>query len=382
MSGSDPTWIERFGAGPLRGEGAGSLVAVKDLIDVAGSATTAGCRAVAVSAEAASADAACIASLRQAGARLAGKVNLHELAYGVTGVNPWYGMPANPADPGRVPGGSSSGSAVAVALGEVDWALGTDTGGSVRIPAACCGIVGLKTTHGRISTEGVWPLAPSFDTVGPLAPDVAGVVTAMAELEGGFEPAPLEGWPLARLRVDLGERAAIDPVIDAAVDDALKASGLGAEDVALGEWPEAWAAQQVLLAEEAHRVDGFLLEQGRIDGVGEPVRSRLVQAKQQPAALERAAAVRASFARRLEVLFSHFGALVLPTLPMRPFPADEVRDGLGGLCSPVNLAGLPAITIPVPATGRPPTGLQLIGPAGSEERLVTLAAVIEAAVSR
>ena len=151
----DAVWIERFNEGPARG----LTVAVKDLIDVRGSVTTAGCRALADRGQPAAADALCIARVRAAGGRLLGKVNLHELAFGVTGINSWFGTPPNPSDPGRIPGGSSSGSAVAVATGEADVALGSDTGGSVRIPAACCGGVGLKTTHGRPARRGVAPRA-------------------------------------------------------------------------------------------------------------------------------------------------------------------------------------------------------------------------------
>ncbi len=151
-----------------------------------GEPTTAGCRAVAARATPAERDAACLAGARAAGARIVGRTNLHELALGVTGVNPWFGTPRNPLDPALVPGGSSSGSAVAVATEEADVAYGSDTGGSVRIPSACCGTAGLKTTWGRIPLAGVWPLAPSFDTVGPMARDVAGLVTGMQLLEPGF----------------------------------------------------------------------------------------------------------------------------------------------------------------------------------------------------
>jgi amidase len=134
--------------------GVGIRLAVKDLIDVAGVPTTAGSRAVAATAAAAERDAPCLAGARAAGARIVGKANLHELALGASGVNEYFGTPVNPLDPGRVPGGSSSGSAVAVADGEADLAYGSDTGGSVRVPAAFCGIAGLKTTHGRISLAG------------------------------------------------------------------------------------------------------------------------------------------------------------------------------------------------------------------------------------
>src|SRR5215469_8021290 len=170
----------------LNQSGSGPRLAVKDLIDMVGVPTTAGSRAVAETAVPAVADAACMAGARAAGAAIVGKVNLHELAFGAAGTNSWFGTPVNPLDPELVPGGSSSGSAVAVADGEADYAYGSDTGGSVRIPSAFCGMAGLKTTYGRISTAGVWPLAPSFDTIGPIAADVAGLTAAMALLEPGF----------------------------------------------------------------------------------------------------------------------------------------------------------------------------------------------------
>jgi amidase len=138
------------------GSGDGIRLVVKDLIDVAGLPTTAGSRALAAAATA-ERDARCLAGARAAGARIVGKANLNELAFGASGVNEYFGTPVNPLDPSRVPGGSSSGSAVAVADGEADLAYGSDTGGSIRVPAAFCGIAGLKTTHGRISLDGVWP---------------------------------------------------------------------------------------------------------------------------------------------------------------------------------------------------------------------------------
>lgn len=190
------TWIERFGPGTDPDDGT-LRVAVKDAIDVAGTVTTAGCAAVRDLAVPAVADAACLAGVRAAGARIVGKTNLTELCLSPVGDNALFGTPVNPLAPDRIPGGSSSGSAVAVATAEADLALGTDTGGSVRIPAACCGVVGLKTTWGRIPTDGVWPLARSLDTVGPLARDVAGVVTGMRLLEPAWTVAPRPPVPSA-----------------------------------------------------------------------------------------------------------------------------------------------------------------------------------------
>ncbi len=260
------TFITRYDT-----SGPGVRLAVKDLIDMAGEPTTAGCRAVAARARPAERDAACMAGARAAGARIVGRTNLHELALGVTGINPWYGTPVNPLDPTRVPGGSSSGSAVAVATGEADVAYGSDTGGSVRIPSACCGTAGLKTTFGRIPLAGVWPLSPSFDTVGPMARDVAGLVTGMQLLEPGFSLAPLgagDTIEVGRLPIDA------DPAITAAIDDALALVGWRCRELAVPGWDAALTHAGLLLVVEAWQSDRALVLDDP-DGIGEEVRSRL-----------------------------------------------------------------------------------------------------------
>src|ERR1700683_3392619 len=193
---------------------------------MAGVPTTAGSRVLAETAVPAAADAACLAGLRAAGARIVGKTNLHELALGVTGINPWYGTPENPLDHSLAPGGSSSGSAVAVATGEADVAFGTDTGGSVRIPAACCGITGLKTAYGRISVKGVYPLAPSLDTGGALGAGVGAVQLRLRLLEPAFTPPPAPAALVAGRLAAVGLDGGVDPAIDAAVDQALRAAGV------------------------------------------------------------------------------------------------------------------------------------------------------------
>src|SRR5688500_4114721 len=210
------TWITKLDPDPTA---TGPRVAVKDAIDVAGVPTTVGCAAIADVAEPASVDADCVATARPAGARLVGKPNLHELCFGTGGHTPWFGSPVNPAAPDRLPGGSSSGSAVAVADDEADVGYGTDTGGSVRLPAACCGLVGLKTTFGRISTKGVWPLSGSLDTIGPIARDVATVVEGMRLLEPAFDASSTS----AAVLVGRFRPADVDPALDAAIDAALAA---------------------------------------------------------------------------------------------------------------------------------------------------------------
>ncbi|MDA8343058.1 MAG: amidase, partial [Actinomycetota bacterium] len=244
--------------------GPGVRVAVKDVIDMVGLPTTAGSRAVATTAPVAARDASCLQGLRAAEASGAvcfvGKTNLHELAFGVTGINPWFGTPRNPRDHRRVPGGSSSGSAVAVADGEADLALGTDTGGSIRIPAACCGIVGLKPTWGRVDLEGVWPLAPTLDTVGPMARGVAGVAVGLAwlapEAVGPARSALSSPPRIGRIRLPAR------PEVDEALDRALLAAGMLCSDVDVPGWRQAEHATRVVMGHEAAGLHGHLVGTG------------------------------------------------------------------------------------------------------------------------
>jgi amidase len=369
------TWIFKEAA-----PGPGLRVAVKDLIDVAGLPTTAGSLAVADLARPAAADAACLAGLRAAIARgqacLAGKVNLHELAYGISGINTAFGTPVNPLDPALVPGGSSSGSAVAVATGEADIAYGSDTGGSIRIPAACCGVAGLKTTWGRVPLGGVWPLAPSLDTVGPMARDVAGLVAGMALLEPGFTVSA--GPPAAVGRVMMET----DPAIAMAVDAALAATGWQISPVVLRGLDATMTAAMTLLDAEAWQSDGALARSspGRI---GRDVLRRLREASEiTPAALGGARRQAARWRATLSKLWDHLDLLAVPTLLGFPPVLDDARAliRLRGLTAPVNLAGLPALALPVPAGGPVPASVQLIGPPGGEECLLAAGAVLEEAV--
>lgn len=368
------TFITRYDT-----SGPGVRLAVKDLIDMEGEPTTAGCRAVAQRARPAEKDAACLAGARAAGARIVGRTNLHELALGVTGVNPWYGTPVNPLDPTRVPGGSSSGSAVAVATGEADVAYGSDTGGSVRIPAACCGTTGLKTTWGRIPLEGVWPLSPSFDTVGPMARDIGGLVTGMELLEPGFVPAeigPGDALEVARLPVDA------DPAITAAIERALAATGWRCRELAVPGWDEALTHAGLLLVLEAWHSDKALVQEDP-EGIGEDVRSRLqIGASLDDAVVRSAWDTQRAWQAALERVFTEVDFLVTPTLTIFPPTLVDGDDLLVARCTlPVNLAGVPALSLPVPTGGPLPASLQLIGPAQSEERLLAAGALLEAAVA-
>ena len=360
--------------------GSGLRVAVKDLIDMAGLPTTAGSRAIAEQARPAAADAPCVAGLRRAQdageARFAGKTNLHELAYGITGVNVWSGTPVNPLDPRRVPGGSSCGTATAVAAGEADIAYGTDTGGSIRIPAACCGITGLKTTWGRIPLDGVRPLAPSLDTVGPMARDVNGLAAGMALLEPGFTVAGTAPLTIGMLAIDA------DPAITEAIGNGLRTAGFDVQPVTVPELDAAIAASLTILEAEAWATNAALVATSA-DKIGADVRDRLrrgsaITSAQLTAAHQEVTRWKAA----LDDLWRRVELLAAPTLlgfaPLLEDAASMPR--IRGLTAPVNTAGLPALALPVPARGPMPASVQLIGPPGSEDRLLAAGLVLEQAL--
>jgi amidase len=370
----DPTWIVRLDA-----PGDGPRLAVKDCIDVEGLPTTAGCQAIAEQAGPADRDAPVVAAARRAGARIVGKTSLTELCWSASGVNPWLGTPENPADPRRLPGGSSSGSAVAIARGEADAALGTDTGGSVRIPAACCGIAGLKTTWGRVPLDGVYPLAPSMDTVGPLGADVAAVELGLRLIDPGFTGASAEApGQVGRIRPapDLG----VDPATDAAVDAAL--AGLQVTDVTGFDFRAVNEAGNVSIDVEAYPANAHLLP--HLDRLTPGIRRSMTEsAAITTDQVEAAQRVRQEARDWFAAALDRHPVLALPTLTGAPPLLGERGMSLTVLTMPANLAGLPALALPVP--GGPaglPASLQLIGPPGGEEQLIALGRVIEAALAR
>ena len=361
----------------LPAAGSGRRVAVKDLIDMAGMPTTAGSRVLAEAGVAAERDASCLAGLRAAGARVVGRTNLHELALGVTGINPWFGTPQNPLDASLAPGGSSSGSAVAVAAGQAEIAYGTDTGGSIRIPAACCGVCGLKTTWGRIPLDGVRPLAPSLDTVGPMAASVAGLVEGMRLLEPGFEPARDAGPPrVARLRIPAA------PEVDDAVTAALRATSWEVTELDPGDWLTATRWTGELLVAEAYQANQELFDRDAAR-ISPDVASRLDAGRRvSPATITEATRARARWRARLTALFGRFDLLVTPTLLILPPKLDDATQLLAARATmPVNLAGVPALALPVPARGGLPASLQLISAWDTEESLLAAGAVAEAAIA-
>ncbi|MFP5322340.1 MAG: amidase [Acidimicrobiia bacterium] len=355
--------------------GDGPRLAVKDLLDVAGTPTTAACRALA-RAQPAPDDAACVAHARAAGARIVGKVNLHELAFGGSGINPWAGTPENPIDATRIPGGSSSGSAVAVATGEADVAIGTDTAGSIRTPAACCGIAGLKTTHGRISVDGVLPLAPSLDTVGPMAADVAGLALGMRLLDPTFGELPDPAPTLGRVRLGAA------PWVEEAVDRLLATAEIPVAEVTLPGWDAAELAGTTILFGEGARSNRALAE-AHGDELGEETMFRLAcGAAITDDELAGALAAARPWRDELAAAFARTPVVVTAGIMDEPAPLDEpTRLDTRRLNAAVNLAGIPALVLPVLSGRRFPASVQLLAAHGHEELLVATAAVLEAAAA-
>ncbi|WP_426571863.1 amidase [Aquihabitans sp. McL0605] len=355
----------------------GIRVAVKDCIDVAGVITTAGSPAVAAVAEPAPVDAPCLELARAAGARIVGKANLHELCFGATGINPHYGTPENPLDRRRIPGGSSSGSAVAVAGGEAEVGIGTDTAGSIRNPAACCGIAGLKTTFGLVPVEGVRPLAPSLDTVGVLARDVADLAAGATLLDPRLTDTALVASPTAgRLRLP-----DTDPTIDAAIDSALIEAGIEVVDIELPGWDAAHAAAITVLFGEALIVNDDIWRHHHAV-LGDDLVERFTFAQAiSPAELGDARARREPWRSELAEVLGTVGLIVLPTMTAYPARVGRHAVAPNPACPAINLAGHPALSLPVPSGGLMPASIQLVAPDHHEPRLLATAAVIEAAVT-
>ncbi len=250
--------------------GAGPTVAVKDTIDIAGYPTRGGTRAL-EDAPPATRHARVIENILAAGCRIVGKTVLHELAFGVTGVNAYSGTPLNPRFPHLIPGGSSSGSAAAVAGGLVDFAIGTDTGGSIRMPAACCGIFGLKPTYGRVSREGVLPARSSLDSVGPFAASLDGVERAMAAMDPSYRRVSTPaGAPVLGV-----VRAEADPEIESAVIKALADAGVSCRPIVLPSMGSAFVAGLSIINAENFAAFAPLLASGKL---GPDVAARLAKA--------------------------------------------------------------------------------------------------------
>jgi aspartyl-tRNA(Asn)/glutamyl-tRNA(Gln) amidotransferase subunit A len=313
--------------------------------------------------------------LLDAGYSLAGKANLHEFAYGVTSENVHYGTVPNPAAPGRVAGGSSGGSAAALAAGLVDAALGSDSGGSIRIPSACCGTVGLKTTWGLVPLDGCFPLAPSFDTAGPMARDVPELQRQMEALLPGF--AREEPPPLDELRVGVAWLDEADPLVRARVAE-LAARFPHARPVELPRDTET----SPLFQREVAGVHADLFADNR-DAYGPDVARKIglcLEVTDRDA--ERAARARELQRERWLDLVRDLDVVVTPTLPCVAPPTaaheDEARRArLIRFTYTVNALGWPALALPCgPAEDGLPASAQLIGRPGDDARLLSIGAAL------
>ncbi len=395
-------WRRSQGATPLPSL-LGVPLALKDLFDVRGLPTTAGSpiRAHTIAGE----DAAVTARLRAAGAVLLGKLNLHEWALGVTTVNPHFGPARNPWDPDRISGGSSGGSAVAIAARLCLGSVGSDTGGSARIPAALCGVVGLKPTYGRISLRGAVPLSWSLDHAGPMGPRVRDVALLLQAL-AGYDPddpasadVPVDDYlsleqGVAGLRLGVPVGYFFDdlhPEVEAAVRTAIEVlTGLGM-DVREVHLPQAEAAREasnVILLCEAFAYHRDRLRE-RPEDFGVDVRTRLeAGASMSGSDYALARRTQVEWQRQLARLFEEVDILATPATPI---PAPRIEESaasgavsaafhLARLTRPFNLAGVPALSLPCGFTQDGlPIGLQLISRAWSEATLLRVAYAYEQA---
>lgn len=365
-----------LGAGLLSGRS----FAVKDLFDLAGVTTTYGNPDWANTHEPAIATAPVVLALLQAGARLAGKTKTQELAYGLTGENVWHGTPINPAAPERFPGGSSCGSAAAVAASLVDFALGSDTGGSVRIPASYCGLFGIRPTHGAVSLAGACPLAPSFDTCGWFARSASllsgvGEVLLSGPRHGAEGPLlrPEEAWVNAEPAV----AEALRPALEKLEKLRGRAVGVRVAPEGIDSFYDYFRTAQ---AEEAWVSLGGWVEATR-PRLGPGVAERFAAAKAtDPAIAAPGRAFRRVLQGRIRPLLSGGAVMVYPTSPcVAPLltagldEQDRVRQATIGVTAVAGFCGLPEVTLPAARVRGAPVGLSLVGGPGHDRALLALA---------
>jgi aspartyl-tRNA(Asn)/glutamyl-tRNA(Gln) amidotransferase subunit A len=357
-------------------EGDGPVVAVKDLIDVRGSVTTGG--GIILPKEPALADATVIGLIRRHGCLVVGKTNLDEWAAGATSENPHYGAALNPRDESRVAGGSSGGSAAAVAAGMCDWAIGTDTGGSIRTPAALCGVVGVKPTHGWVSPDGVIPRSETLDVVGPLAPDVTAAFGALECMthESGLVPTRPRSPRDFRLAVPQGWVDGLD-ARTATIWERVRA---GLPEIPFPDRERMVAVQQIIARVEAAAYHQTWLQAcphlyGR--DVLESLRAGL---KISGVDYRTALAERRRLIAEVSGAMGTWDALVLPTTaciaPRLGTPG--VTEPLSRFTRPFSLTGQPAISLPAPAPGLP-VGIQVVGHLGADRALGEVALALERA---
>ena len=379
--------VEDAAAMPPGGRLANTTVAVKDIIDQKGLTTTCGSgfyrQVPAVSAPV-------VVRLEAEGAVILARTGLHEFAYGFSSENHWFGPIRNPWDPATSPGGSSGGSAVAVAAGLVDGAIGTDTGGSIRVPAAMTGIFGLKVTHGRIPTKGVFPLAPSLDTVGPFARDMrtlALLYGAMSATQNRPSPGTIKGLRIVVPRAWV-DGAPLEPLVNSAFDDTMaELRSLGAEvvELDLGDILP-WGKIQELAGAEAAHVHRAFRQAGEPYGPEVDARLTVAEAITASEYLE-AQAWRVRLIEATAEAFRTADLLATPAIPQRRKVIGEDKIGdqhyrpvLSWFSALVNHSGNPAIALPlkgVEPTNGPPPSLQLVAPWWQEDLLLGIGSHLE-----
>jgi aspartyl-tRNA(Asn)/glutamyl-tRNA(Gln) amidotransferase subunit A len=352
----------------------GKRLAVKDLFDTAGLTTTYGSIVYAEHVPDRSAEA--VTQLEAAGYANVGKTNLHEFAYGITSVNQHFGTVPNPRYPGRMAGGSSGGSAAAVAAGLADYALGTDSGGSIRIPAACCGIVGFKPSYGLVSLDGVFPLAPSFDHVGPMAGSVEACEEMLQVLADGFEPLRLDS--LEDLAVGIAWLDRADPLVRAGVREATELFPRRREI----DFPLAERIGAVFMREAADVHRDLFAEFA--DSYGDNVRTKIERCLTvTDGEYEAALRAREEIAERAEEAIDGLDLVLAPTLafvaPKLPVDDLEIRADTIRLTIPFNSLGWPTLALPCgPAEDGLPASLQIAGRPGSDALVLAAGKLVEA----
>jgi aspartyl-tRNA(Asn)/glutamyl-tRNA(Gln) amidotransferase subunit A len=369
---------------------AGMPICVKDIVDVAGMPTTAGGAEWVRHPEA---DATVVARLRAAGAVVIGKGNTNEFACGIDGRNPHKGDCRNPYDPARLTGGSSSGPAATVAAGMADGSIGTDTSGSIRVPAALCGVVGIRPTRGLVPADGVVPLAWSLDAIGPLARDIA-TAALLLDVFAGRPPAPAPRPEVAGLHLGLATELlnlAEEPVAEAigGAVAGLRAEGAAIVDCSLPDLERATAIHRIVQAAEVAAAHAPWFNRQR-DLYAPEVRARIEPGYRLGAeAYLKAQRHRRLFTRTFAAAMDGLDAVLAPASPILapPIAAEEmtirgecrgVRPALLSCAMPLSQLDCPAVSVPVGLREGLPVGLQLIGRPGSEPTLLRIAATVEA----
>lgn len=387
---------QRQRAGNSLGPLDGVIVSIKDLFDIAGEPTRAGSTLLA-DAPPATADAPVVTRIKQAGAVIVAKTNMSEFAFTGVGANPHYGSPGNPADRSRVPGGSSSGAAVAVADGMCDIGIGTDTGGSVRIPAALCGLVGFKPTKSRVPTDGAFPLSPTLDSIGPIAATVEACARADAVLTGE-EPWEIEPASLSGLRIGIPQGLPLKDLDDtvstrfANALDRLDGSGVALSEERIDLFDE---MQRVNRIGTIATVEAWRDHRQRIASFGadyDPiVRDRILLGRAvSPRDYAAMLRDRAALVEAMDERLAGLDALVLPTTPIVAPTIAEVSTEEGFQranrlllrnTAIGNFFDLTAISLPIPG-GALPVGLMLMARRCTDRRLLHIAAGVERTLNR